>query len=54
MESLKSDEVEFAKKYENIYEKMNPNMPSDIQIFNKNEEPGLVLLRLVEIIGQDN
>ena len=45
--------MEIPKKYENIYEKTDPNIPYDIQIFINRNEPGLVLLRLVEIIGQD-
>ena len=30
------------------------NMPSDLQKLIENEESGLVLLRLVQILGQDN
>ena len=53
LESLKSDEIEFPKKtYE--YEVLDPNIPYDIQILINREEPGLALLRLVEIIGEDN
>ena len=37
LESLKSDGLEIPKKYENIYEKTDPNIPYDIQIFiNRN------------------
>ena len=53
LESLKSDEFEFPKKYENIYEAENPNIPYDIQILINREEAGLALLRLVQIIGED-
>jgi len=53
LESLKSDEFEFPKKYENIYEAGNPNIPYDIQILINREETGLALLRLVQIIGED-
>ena len=53
LESLKSDGVEFPKKYENIYEFKDPNIPYDIQIMINKEEPGLALLRLVQIIGED-
>jgi len=53
LESLKSDGIEFPKKtYE--YEVLDPNIPYDIQILINREEPGLALLRLVEIIGEDN
>ena len=53
LESLKSDEVNFPKKYENIYEFRDPNIPYDIQILINKKETGLALLRLVEIIGAD-
>ena len=53
LESLKSDEVSFPKKYENIYEFRDPNIPYDIQILINKKETGLALLRLVEIIGED-
>ena len=53
LESLKSDGVKFLKKYENIYEYRDPNIPYDIQIMINKKETGLALLRLVEIIGED-
>ena len=53
LESLKSDGLEFPKKYENIYEVRNPNIPYDIQILINKDETGLALLRLVQIIGED-
>ena len=53
LESLKSDGIEFPKKtYE--YEVLDPNIPYDIQLLINREEPGLALLRLVEIIGEDS
>ncbi len=54
LEYLKSDGVKFPKKYENLYEVKYPKIPYDIQIMINKSEPGLALLRLVEIIGQDN
>ena len=53
IESLKSDGVQVLKKYEDLYEIDNSNMPIDIQFLIDNNETGLVLLRLVEVIGQD-
>ena len=53
LESLKSDGIKFSKKYENIYEVKDPNIPYDIQILINKEESGLALLRLVQIIGED-
>lgn len=53
IEALKSDGVKISKKYDNIYQVDNSNMPSDIQLFIDKQEIGLVLLRIVEVIGQD-
>ena len=54
MESLKSDGIKVLKKYDNLYEKENSNMPEDIQKLINNNDVGMVLLRLVEVIGQDD
>ena len=53
LESLRYDGVKISKKYKNIYEIKDPNIPDDIQILINNGEVGLTLLRLVEIIGED-
>tara|TARA_B100001540_G_scaffold298822_1_gene302683 strand:+ start:601 stop:2340 length:1740 start_codon:yes stop_codon:yes gene_type:complete len=52
LESLKSDGINFPKKYENMYEE-NSEIPNDIQAYIENSESGMMLLRLVELIGQD-
>ena len=54
LESLKSDGIEFDKKYNTLYEVDSSNMPSDINYLIENDEVGFVLLRLVQILGQDN
>ena len=54
MEALISDGLEIPKKYQNLFEFGKSNIPTDIQLLISNDEIGLVLLRLVEIIGQDN
>ena len=54
MEALISDGVEIPKKYQSLFEFGQSNIPTDIQLLISNNEVGLVLLRLVEIIGQDN
>jgi len=54
LESLKSDGIEFAKKYDSLYELDESGMPSDITGLIENGESGFVLLRLVQILGQDN
>ena len=53
LESLKADGVQIPKKYNNIYEVIDPNIPDNIQILINQEETGLFLLRLVQIIGED-
>ena len=53
LESLKSDGINISKKYKNLYEVDESGMPEDIQSLIDNNEVGLFLLRLVEIIGED-
>ena len=53
LESLKSDGIIISKKYKDLYEVDDSNMPIDIQVLINNDEMGLVLLRIVEVIGQD-
>jgi len=53
IESLKSDGLEVQKKYNNLYEVSTSNMPTDIQSLINNNDTGVALLRIVEIIGQD-
>ena len=54
LESLRSDGIEFDKKYASVYKINNLNMPSDIKNLIENDEVGFILLRLVQILGQDN
>ena len=54
IESLISDGIEIPKKYQSLFEFGKSNIPTDMQLLISNDEIGLVLLRLVEIIGQDN
>ena len=54
LETLKSDGIEINKKYDSLYEIDNSNMPADIRDLIENDEVGFVLLRLVQILGQDN
>ena len=53
IESLKSDGFEIQKKYNNLYELSDSNMPTDIQFLIDNKDTGAALLRIAEIIGQD-
>ena len=52
IESLKSDGVKLLKKYENLYEHKSSVTP-EINSKLVNGETGLVLLKLIEIIGED-
>ncbi len=52
IESLKSDGVKILKKYDGLYE-YKSNIPNEINSMIINGETGLVLLKLVEIIGED-
>ena len=53
LDSLKYDGVQIQKKYKNIYSQ-NPNIPTDLQVLINNNDIGMILLRLTEIIGEDN
>ena len=46
------DGVKLKKKYLNLYDQ-NPNIPTDLQVLINNDDIGMILLRLVEIIGED-
>jgi len=54
LDSLISDGVKISKKYQSLFEPEKSNVPTDIQLLMANGEIGLVLLRIVEIIGQDD
>ena len=53
IESIKSDGIEVSKKYDNLYKIDDFEMPTDIQVMINNNEFGSVLLRIIEVIGQD-
>ena len=52
IESLKSDGVQVLKKYDNLYE-YKPDVPVEINSMIVNGESGLVLLKIANIIGED-
>ncbi|MDB3932003.1 hypothetical protein N9374_02865 [Candidatus Pelagibacter sp.] len=54
IESIKSDGIEISKKYEDLYEINESEMPTDIQVMINNNEIGSVVLRIIEVIGQDD
>ena len=53
LESLESDGIKIDKKNKSLYEINEPDIPYDIQIMINNNETALALLRLVQIIGED-
>ena len=52
IDSLKSDGVTLDKKFDNLYND-EPNIPTDLQVLINNDDIGMLLLRLTEIIGED-
>jgi len=54
IESLKSDGIEISKKFNDLYEINTSEIPTDIQVMINNNQKGTALLRIVEVIGQDN
>ena len=53
IEALKSDGVKISKKYDNLYEIKQSEMPADIQLMIDNNEVGAALLRVIEVIGPE-
>ncbi len=53
IESLISDGVKVSEKYKNILELNKSNIPTDIEVMINDGEIAMILLRLVEIIGED-
>ena len=53
IESLKSDGVRVQKKYQNLYEKKSI-IPPEINSKIINGETGLILLKLIEVIGEES
>ena len=53
LESLKSDGIQISKKFDDLYEINDSEIPTDIQVMINNDEAGTALLRIVEVIGQD-
>ena len=53
VETFKSDGVKVSEKFKNLYKINNSEIPSDIQIFINSGDMGAAMLRIVEVIGQD-
>ena len=54
IESLVYDGIKISEKYENMLELDKSNIPTDIEVMINDGEIAMILLRLVEIIGEDN
>tara|TARA_B100001057_G_scaffold78261_1_gene73389 strand:+ start:10598 stop:12283 length:1686 start_codon:yes stop_codon:yes gene_type:complete len=53
IESLKFDGIEVKEEYSDLYTINENNMPIDIQVLINDGEIGLAMLRIIEIIGED-
>ena len=53
LESFKSDGVKISEKLNDLYEVNESEIPSDIQIFINSGDMATAMLRIVEVIGQD-
>ena len=53
IESLRSDGIEIPNKYKNLYNITKPEIPQQIQKYIDNDEKGMSLLKLVELIRED-
>mgnify|MGYP006166935705 CR=1 FL=1 len=53
VESFKSDGVKVSEKFKDLYKINDSEIPSDIQIFINNRDIATAMLRIVEVIGQD-
>ena len=54
LESLKFDGIKIDKKFKDLYKVDSSEIPTDIQVMINNNEKGAALLRIVEVIGQDD
>ena len=53
VETFKSDGIQVSDKFKNLYEIKESEIPSDIQIFINSGDMAAAMLRIVEVIGQD-
>ena len=53
VEALKSDGIEVSGKFKDLYEIKDSEIPTDIQIFINSNDMAAAMLRIVEVIGQD-
>jgi len=53
VETFKSDGIKVSDKFKDLYELKDSEIPSDIQVFLNNGDMAAAMLRIVEVIGQD-
>ena len=53
IEAMVSDGIEVKEEYKNLYNFKENTIPTDIQVLINDQEFGMAVLRLIEIIGQD-
>ena len=53
VETFKSDGIKVSEKFKNLYKINDSEMPSDMQIFINSGDMAAAMLRIVEVIGQD-
>ena len=53
LESLKFDGIKIEKKYDILFKSAETEIPTDMQVMINNNDKGAALLRIIEVIGQD-
>ena len=53
IEAMVSDGIKIKEEYKNLYNYKENTIPTDIQVLINDQEIGMAVLRLIEIIGQD-
>ena len=53
VEAFKSDGIKVSEKFKDLYEIIDSEIPADIQIFINSGDMAVAMLRIVEVIGQD-
>ena len=51
---MESDGINVNEEFKYLYTLDDNSMPTDIQVLINDDETGMAILRLIEIIGQDN
>jgi hypothetical protein len=54
VEAFKSDGIKILEKYNDLYQINDSEIPPDIQIFINSGDMAAALLRIIEVIGQDD